>query len=78
MPVQDLLRGCGWIWVPFAALCLLIQPGAVPRWGRVALHSGCPLLLALQGPALASGNARKLELSVCSGEKMLSEVKVVP
>lgn len=46
---------------------------AVTPW-----HSGCPLLLALQGPALASGNARKLELGVCSGEKMLSEVKVVP
>lgn len=39
MLVQDLLCGCGWIWVPFAALCLLIQPGAVPRWGRVALLS---------------------------------------
>lgn len=41
-------------------------------------HRRCPLLLAPQGPALASGNAHKLELGVCSGEKMLSEVKVVP
>lgn len=39
------------------------------------LHGGCPLLLAPQGPGLASGNARKLELGVCSGEECCQRLK---
>lgn len=82
MLVQDLLRGCRWIWVPLAALCLLIQPGAVLRWARVALLSPSAWWVSpAPGPAGTWSGIRQRSQAgawCLQWGRMLSEVKVVP